>query len=158
MAGVYDADSHIAEPEAMWKHLDPALHARRPVIVSVPSDTLYGKADHMWLIDGKIFPRIVGKGSSPLITPVSQTFVQEMPDVPARDISDMGARLKEMDALGTERQIIFPTLFLVYLTDDVELEIGLSKAYNRHLAEVCAKSGGRRTGRSCRRCAISKRR
>lgn len=143
MAGVYDADSHIAEPEAMWKHLDPALHARRPVIVSVPSDTLYGKSDHMWLIDGKIFPRTAGRGSALLVTPVSQTFVQEMPDVPARDISDVGARLKEMDTLGTERQIIFPTLFLVYLTDDVELEIGLSKAYNRHMAEVCSRSGGR---------------
>ena len=36
MAGVYDADSHIAEPEAMWQKLDPEFHPRRPVIVSVP--------------------------------------------------------------------------------------------------------------------------
>lgn len=43
MAGAYDADSHIAEPEAMRNHLDPEFYPRRPVIVSVPSDTLYAR-------------------------------------------------------------------------------------------------------------------
>ncbi len=143
MAGVYDADSHIAEPEAMWQKLDPEFHPRRPVIVSVPPDTLYGKADHMWLIDGRIFPRMAGRGSSPLVTPVSQTFVREMPDVPERDMTDLPKRLKQMDLLGTERQIVFPTLFLTYLTDDVPMEVALCQAYNRHLAEVCAQSGDR---------------
>ena len=36
-----------------------------------------------------------------------------------------------MDRLGIEIQVIYPTLFLVYLTDDAELEIALCKAYNR---------------------------
>ena len=143
MPGVYDADSHIAEPEVMWTKLDPEFHPRRPVVVSVPSDTLYGKSDHMWLIDGRIFPRVAGRGGSPLITPVSQTFVQEMPDVPSRDLSDLNARFKEMDALGTENQIIFPTLFLTYLTDEVDLEVALARAYNRYMSEVCGKTGGR---------------
>ena len=57
MGHVLDADTHIAEPPEMWDFLDPQWHARRPVIVEVPEDTLYGGVDHMWLIDGRIFPR-----------------------------------------------------------------------------------------------------
>ena len=56
MAVVLDADTHIAEPPEMWDFLDPEWYPRRPVVVQVPEDTLYGSTDHMWLIDGQIFP------------------------------------------------------------------------------------------------------
>ena len=49
MAGVLDADTHIAEPPQMWDYLDPEWRSRRPVIVEVPDDTVYGGSDHMWL-------------------------------------------------------------------------------------------------------------
>jgi predicted TIM-barrel fold metal-dependent hydrolase len=39
--------------------------------------------------------------------------------------------------------VIYPTLFLIYLTDDVALEVALARAYNRFLAQACAKSNGR---------------
>ena len=57
MAGILDADTHIAEPLEMWDCLDPEWRPRRPVIVQVPPDTLYQESDHMWLIDGQIFPK-----------------------------------------------------------------------------------------------------
>ena len=41
MAGILDADTHIAEPLQMWDYLEPEWHSRRPVIVSVPDDTQY---------------------------------------------------------------------------------------------------------------------
>ena len=44
-----------------------------------------------------------------------------------------------MDRLGFDVQVIYPTLFLIYLTDDVALEVALCRAYNRWLAEACAK-------------------
>ena len=47
MSGVLDADTHIAEPVAMWDHLDSEWHPRRPVVVSVPDDTLYQRSNHM---------------------------------------------------------------------------------------------------------------
>ena len=31
MAGVVDADTHIAESEAMWKFIDKEMYARRPI-------------------------------------------------------------------------------------------------------------------------------
>jgi hypothetical protein len=48
-----------------------------------------------------------------------------------------------MDDLGMESQVVYPTLFLIYLTDDVELEIALCRAYNRFLARAWEQGGGR---------------
>ena len=39
--------------------------------------------------------------------------------------------------------VVYPTLFLVYLTEDVELEIALCKAYNRFMSEACSNDGNR---------------
>lgn len=143
MASVIDADTHIAEPFEMWDHLDPAMHHRRPVVVQVPKDTLYRKNNAMWLIDGNIFPKSAGKGGTSLVTPTTQDFVQEMPDVRARDLTDMDARFHDMDKIGAEVQVVYPTLFLTFLTQDEELEVALCRAYNRHLAQVYRQGEGR---------------
>lgn len=145
MAGVVDADTHVSESEAMWKHLDKKMYHRRPVIVSVPEDTLYGVRNAFWLIDGNIFPRPAGKGSFRLITPSASKLESSRGDIniSCREITNPEARLADMDRLGIEIQVVYPTLFLIYLTDDVELEIALCKAYNRWMWEACAKGQNR---------------
>ena len=145
MAGVIDADTHIAEPEAMWKFFDEDMHPRRPVLTSITDDTLYGIRNKFWLIDGNIFPKPSGKGGFRLVTPASSTLETERNDslVASREITDVGVRLADMDRLGVETQVIYPTLFLVYLTEDVDLDIALAKAYNRYMWEVEEKAGGR---------------
>ena len=77
MGRVLDADTHIAEPPEMWDFLDPDWHKRRPVVVQVPEDTLYGRVDHMWLIDGQIYPRPAGRGGNFLVTPTAQKNVRD---------------------------------------------------------------------------------
>jgi predicted TIM-barrel fold metal-dependent hydrolase len=145
MRGVVDADTHIAESEAMWRMLGNEFYPRRPVLVTVPEDTLYGNLNAFWLIDGKIFPKPKGKGSFNLITPSASKRERLRTDIPVgiRELTDPEARLKEMDRLGIEIQIIYPTLFLIYLTDDAGLEVALCRAYNRYLAEACSKAKGR---------------
>ena len=39
MAGVVDADTHIAESEAMWSYIDKEAYPRRPVLAKIPEDT-----------------------------------------------------------------------------------------------------------------------
>src|SRR3954463_11899492 len=73
---VWDADTHIAEPPEMWNFLDPEWYPRRPVVVALPEDTQYGASDHMWLIDGQIFPRPAGRGGNVLVTPTAQSSVR----------------------------------------------------------------------------------
>ena len=64
MQPIIDADTHIAESEAMWQMIDEKMYPRRPVLLSLPDDTLYGGWNATWLIDGNIFPKPVGKGVS----------------------------------------------------------------------------------------------
>src|SRR5688500_2452997 len=48
-----------------------------------------------------------------------------------------------MDAMGTETQVIYPTLFLMEATERPEVSLALRHSYNRWLADRCAQSGGR---------------
>ena len=121
------------------------MAARRPVLVDLPEDTWFGDRNALWLIDGNIFPKPAGRGSYRLVTPSKQKAEKVRGDIAiaSREISDVSVRLKDMDRLGVDVQVIYPTLFLVYLTDDAELETALCKAYNSWLAAACGKSNGR---------------
>jgi predicted TIM-barrel fold metal-dependent hydrolase len=139
MSAVLDADTHILEPAQMWDYFQGDKYPRRPVKISVPNDTLYAKNNAFWLIDGEIFPKPAGKGGFLLATPTDQEQVADRPDVRARELVDLEWRLKDMDAMGADYQVVYPTLFLAFLTNDVNLEIDLCRAYNRFLAGVWAQ-------------------
>ena len=62
MRGIIDADTHISEGEAMWAMMDKAIYPRRPLMLSVPEDTVFGNRNAFWLIDGEIYPKAGGKG------------------------------------------------------------------------------------------------
>jgi predicted TIM-barrel fold metal-dependent hydrolase len=145
MPGVFDADTHIAESEAMWSFIDPELYSRRPILMKIPDDTLYKERNAFWLIDGEIFPKPAGKASFSLITPSAQKKETGRGDihVGVRELTDPMARLIDMDKIGVAAQVIYPTLFLVYLTDDARLEGALCRAYNRFIASACAKAPDR---------------
>lgn len=142
---IIDADTHISESEGMWELMDESMRPRRPVVAGIPDDTLYGDINVLWLIDGNIFPKPAGKGGFRLITPSQAKGQLKRKDVltACREITDVNARLADMDRLGVDFQVIYPTLFLIYLTDDAELEVALCQAYNRWMADVCGKSNGR---------------
>jgi len=142
---IIDADTHISESESMWELMDEAMHPRRPVMAGIPDDTVYGDINVLWLIDGNIFPKPAGKGGFRLVTPSRAKGQLERNDVltACREITDVEARLADMDRLGVDIQVIYPTLFLVYLTDDTGLETALCQAYNRWMASVSEKSHGR---------------
>jgi len=53
-------------------------------------------------------------------------------------MTDIEGRIADMDKLKTAVQVVYPTLFLVYNTRDVALEVALCRAYNRFLAHAAA--------------------
>ena len=69
MGLIIDADTHVAESEQMWALLEKQVYARRPIMMRVPDDTVYGSSNAFWLIDGNIAPKPAGKGGNRLITP-----------------------------------------------------------------------------------------
>ncbi len=145
MQPIIDADTHIAESEQMWNFIDPAMRPRRPVLLTMPDDTLYKDWNATWLIDGNIFPKPVGKGGFRLITPSAAKNQLARKDIQlgCRELTDIPARLADMDRAGVAAQVVYPTLFLIYLTDDAELDVALCRAYNRFMADAYAKSNKR---------------
>ena len=145
MRQVIDADTHIAESPSMWNLIDPSMYSRRPVMVSAPEDTLYRDFNVLWLVDGKIFPKASGKGGFRIITPAASKREAGRTDigVGCREITDVSARLADMDKAGVAVQVIYPTLFLIHITDDVELQTALCGAYNQYLAQVFRQGNGR---------------
>jgi predicted TIM-barrel fold metal-dependent hydrolase len=145
MVGIIDSDTHIAEGETMWAMIDKEMFPRRPVLLRAPEDTLYGPRNAFWLIDGSIFPKPNGKGSFRLITPSASKLESARGDIHLayREMTDIPGRLGDMDKLGVQTQVIFPTLFLIYITDDAALDVALARAYNRFLAQACERSAGR---------------
>jgi predicted TIM-barrel fold metal-dependent hydrolase len=140
-----DADTHIAESESMWELVDESMRHRRPVMLTAPDDTLYRDFNVLWLIDGNIFPKASGKGGFRLITPAASLRETGRTDIlrASREISDIAVRLADMDAAGVAVQVIYPTLFLVQVTDDPALEAALCGAYNKYLARVHRQANGR---------------
>src|SRR4029450_8956713 len=136
MHGVIDSDTHVAESVSMWNLIAAAVRHRRPVLVSMPDDTFYKDWNALWLIDGNIFPKPVGKGGFRLITPSESKIQSSRKDIPVgcREITDVAARLADMDRFGVETQVVYPTPFLIYLTDDPALDVSLWRPSNTYLA------------------------
>lgn len=141
---VIDADGHIEESAAMFELIEEPYYGRRPIAVNFDSNTALGGYNAVWLIDGKTYPNILGKGGSIFVTPTSMDRAKAKPySIPAQELTDVSDRLRDLDAVGIDQQVVYPTLFLTTTTEDVKLEAALFRAYNSFLGEAHAASAGR---------------
>ena len=60
-----------------------------------------------------------------------------------RELKDVPARLRQMDELGVDVQVLYPTTMLSAVSEKPEVELALCRSYNRWIASRCAESGGR---------------
>jgi predicted TIM-barrel fold metal-dependent hydrolase len=131
-----DADAHVEESAATWQEIEPAFQSRKPIPVTLPTDTFMGGFNAAWVIDGQM--RYVGA------TPTSGANAQKKPiSIGAQELSDVAARLRDMDRFGIHKQVIYPTVWLVCLAEERGLEAALARAYNSYMAKQCKQSGGR---------------
>jgi predicted TIM-barrel fold metal-dependent hydrolase len=121
---IIDADAHVVENEKTWSYGTEAEKDLMPTLIHIPGKT--GRNATWWAVDG----RLVNTG------PVSETDAVKAD----RELDDVAARVKHMDELGTDVQVIFPTVFLRPLTTRPEIELAISRSYNRWLAERCAQA------------------
>ncbi|MBM2810495.1 MAG: hypothetical protein HW416_1254 [Chloroflexi bacterium] len=121
---VIDADAHVIETERTWEFLDEAERSFGPV----PIANTAGSDKSYWLIDGKAR----GRGGN-----VGKMFPKE-----SRELLDVSARLRHMDELGTDIQVLYPSILTEY-TRRPEVEAAFCKSYNRWLADVWGQGQGR---------------
>ena len=143
---VIDTDGHVQESEAMFNMMEKDYYPRRPLAIGFngKTDTAYGKHNAFWLIDGEIYPKIVGRGVNILGTPTIMEFARAKGiPIPSQELTDVPTRLRDLDAMRIDKQVIFPTLFLTTTAEDIGLEAALMRCYNNFMADACRKSKGR---------------
>lgn len=141
---IIDADSHIEEVPEIWDHLDAAFQARRPFPVTLEKNIGHTNLNAFWYIDGAAVPKLEGPGTILIATPPTSTYARSKPfTVGSQGLTDVDARLKDLDDFGLDVQVIYPTLFLANVTDDLAFEAALMRAYNSYLAQACGKAPAR---------------
>lgn len=129
-----DADTHVDETERTWEYADESERALMPVCLETAGDSFVpgdARAHRLWMYSGEF--RLRRYRDDRRTGTVRET----------RELLDVDARLRHMDELGTDVQVLYPTMFLSSPTARPHIELALSRSYNRWLADVTQRSGGR---------------
>jgi uncharacterized protein len=141
---IFDADAHVIFSPGMWGTLPRQYYLRRPRPVRIEDSTDLGRYTNGWLIEGRIHPCALGPGTQPGNEPkrVLKEFgaAVDVPQFPAGsiDLSDPQARIRDLDRVGIDIQVLFPTTGYARFTTDPGFEAALYRAYNRYMGEQCA--------------------
>ena len=146
---VFDADAHAMFTPKMWEGLPEEYVARRPRPVRVSDADDMGRWSTGWLIEGRMEPHLLGPGAQAANTPwhVLEEFgaspnnrldIMRFPvPVGSLDITDQEARLHDMDHLGIDTQMLFPTTLYSNISSDPGYEAAMYRAHNRYMGRQC---------------------
>ena len=140
---VFDSDSHVVEPPVLWeKHLDPEYRA-------LGKHALWrqeGRTGSYLKINGEIF-RDTGNPNLPrhaLWRPgMTWDAIGELDPHTRHPMtegaSDPQTRLADMDAMGVDQTLLYPTWFAegFFLVRDPDVAYALARAYNDWIADFC---------------------
>ena len=124
---VIDADAHVLETERTWDYMLESEREYKPRIVATPNDPSSG--GESWLVDATYLGKARNVG---LETPKE-----------SREMDDIKARLKHMDELDVDVQVLYPTIFLRPYTKRPELELAVTRSYNRWLVDIWKQAPNR---------------
>lgn len=139
---VIDADSHVDETEATWEYMSKSEMHYKPITVfpdSIHPVHVRAGNGRLWRIDGHLQQRRVRENleTGEVLQPTGGTTVA------TRELLDIPARLRHMDELGIDVQVLYPTLFIDAVTTNPEEERAITNSYNRWLADRTSESAGR---------------
>ena len=110
---VIDADAHVIENESTWDFMLESERQFKPKVVGATSAK--DPFDY-WMVDGRIIPR--------------NNVGRDLP-VAAREMSDLSLRIKHMDELGIDCQVIYPTFFITPISRRPDIDLAVARSYNR---------------------------
>lgn len=142
---VIDADAHVVETERVWDYLEASERKFRPTLTISPDNP----RRQNWILDGE---NLGSKFPSPNEEESEKHFKkfgrEVATPVEARELYDVTQRLRHMDELGIDVQVLYNSLWITPLTSRPDAEIALSWAWNRWLADVW-KAGENRLRWTC---------
>jgi predicted TIM-barrel fold metal-dependent hydrolase len=138
-ARIIDSDTHLIETPPIWEHMTEAERVYKPQAIELEQGIMVPPVQmpmkSVWVIDGQLYART----NLDLIEQVSGGQIKPG----ALAMTDPAERLAAMDRQGVDVHVIFPSLFLALAPETPAVELALSRAYNRFLADRCAGSAGR---------------
>ena len=140
---VFDADAHGSLSPGAWEDLPEPYRARRPRPVTIHDEEGLGNYTAGWLIEGSIEPHAFGPGAQQANTPrrvikeFGADFDREICSAASISLSDPNARLRDLDHMGFDAQMIFPSTLYAHMTSDPGFEAALYRAYNRYVGRQC---------------------
>jgi predicted TIM-barrel fold metal-dependent hydrolase len=148
---VFDADAHGSINPRMWEHLPEQYRARRPRPVTIHDGDGLGNFNAGWLIEGSLEPHALGPGAQQANTPrnvlaeFGATTEREHCSIGSMTLNDPQARLRDMNRMGLDAQMLFPSTLYAHMTADPGFEAALFRAYNRYLGAQCRQAPKRLT-------------
>jgi hypothetical protein len=127
----------------MWADLPYSYRARRPRPVTIHDHSGLGNYNAGWLIEGSLEPHALGPGAQQANTPRNVLVEfgadtnREHCSVGSMTLADPQARLGDMDRMGFDAQMLFPSTLYAHMTADPGFEAALFRAYNRFVAGQC---------------------
>lgn len=140
---VFDADAHGSINPRMWEDLPEPYRARRPRPITIHDESGLGNYTAGWLIEGSLEPHALGPGAQQANTPrnVLAEFgadtQREHCSIGSMTLADPPARLRDMDRMGFDFQMLFPSTLYAHMTTEPGFEAALFLAYNRYVARQC---------------------
>jgi predicted TIM-barrel fold metal-dependent hydrolase len=134
--GFIDCDTHVIECEETWDYMDPSERRYRPVVVDVPGASGEGTPPVEFYLIGETFCRRFPTDCRPLGFGKEYTAAES-------HLTDPAVRLRTMDALGVDVQIVISTNFIAAELANPLAEAAVTRSWNRWIADRTADTGGR---------------
>jgi uncharacterized protein len=134
MMRTIDADAHVIETAQTFEYMQEHDPKNAPIVLTQTSGTPRinnsgGVHKEHWWIDNRSIPK----------DKLADAATAES----ARDMTDIAGRLKHMDELEIDLQVLYPTMFLRPLTEKPKIATALAQSYNRWLAGIWKEGQGR---------------
>jgi uncharacterized protein len=140
---VIDADCHVIEPEQAWDYFDEADARYEPLVLT-------GKDGRSFLaVDGRIRGATTAQDDRGRNDGGKREVREDLAGFSRtteamRTMRDVPARLRHMDELGVDVQVLYPTtMALGELTRKPAVDVAMARSYNRWMADVWQQGGGR---------------
>jgi hypothetical protein len=140
---IIDGDGHFFETEEIFdKYMEPKLRNYRPRLLTDED------GHNFWVVDGQTSykrPTIKGAGAPGTAAPPGKALQSTRRASPgSQTLTNLKERLDDLDREGIDVQFLYPSFLLhVNAWPDGVLAMGVCRAYNTWLAEVCNKAPDR---------------